>query len=85
MRCYRPWLLHPPMPPTAKSACLQVMHSPLSFFHTNPTGRILNRFSRDQGAVDELLPQCLFDALQALMMVLGAFVLVGGAGVVGGG
>ncbi len=55
---------------------LQVLRAPLSFFHTNPTGRVLNRFSRDLGAVDELLPQCLFDSLQALMMVLGAFVLV---------
>ena len=55
---------------------LQVLRAPLSFFHTNPTGRVHNRFSRDQGAVDELLPQCFFDALQALMMVLGAFVLV---------
>ena len=64
--------------------CLQVLRAPLSFFHTNPTGRVLNRFSRDQGAVDELLPQCFFDALQALMMVLGAFVLVsGGESVVG--
>lgn len=60
---------------------LQVLRAPLSFFHTNPTGRVLNRFSRDQGAVDELLPQCLFDSLQALMMVLGAFVLVSGADV----
>ncbi len=55
---------------------LQVLRSPLSFFHTNPTGRVLNRFSRDQGGVDELLPQCMFDSLQSLMMVLGAFVLV---------
>lgn len=55
---------------------MQVLRAPLSFFHTNPTGRVLNRFSRDQGAVDEQLPQCMFDALQALMMALGAFVLV---------
>lgn len=55
----------------------QVLRAPLSFFHTNPTGRVLNRFSRDQGAVDELLPQCLFDSIQALMMVLGSFILVG--------
>ena len=34
----------------------RVLHAPLAFFHTNPTGRILNRFSKDQGSVDEQLP-----------------------------
>ena len=33
-----------------------VLHSPLKFFHTNPTGRILNRFSKDMGMQDEELP-----------------------------
>ena len=33
-----------------------VLHSPLKFFHTNPTGRILNRFSKDMGMQDEVLP-----------------------------
>ena len=33
-----------------------VLHSPLKFFHTNPTGRILNRFSKDMGMQDEDLP-----------------------------
>jgi ATP-binding cassette, subfamily C (CFTR/MRP), member 1 len=61
----------------------RVLRAPLSFFHANPAGRVLNRFSKDQGAVDEQLPQVAFDALQALMGVLGAFILimVGGAGV----
>ena len=54
----------------------RVLHAPLSFYHTNPTGRILNRFSRDLGAVDEQLPKVAFDALQAFMMVSGALVLL---------
>ena len=49
-----------------------MLHAPLRFFHTNPTGRVVNRFSKDQGIVDEWLPQVLFDALQSSFMVLGA-------------
>jgi ATP-binding cassette, subfamily C (CFTR/MRP), member 4 len=49
-----------------------VLHAPLQFFHTNPTGRIVNRFAKDQGIVDEWLPQVLFDAMQSCFMVLGA-------------
>ena len=49
----------------------RVLHAPLQFFHTNPTGRIVNRFAKDQGIVDEWLPQVLFDAMQSCFMVLG--------------
>lgn len=30
------------------SMILRVLRAPLSFFHTNPAGRVLNRFSNDQ-------------------------------------
>lgn len=30
------------------SMVLRVLRAPLSFFHTNPAGRVLNRFSNDQ-------------------------------------
>lgn len=39
-------------------------------------GRILNRFSKDMGAVDELLPRAMLDALQVLMVMIGILAMV---------
>lgn len=33
----------------------------MSFFNNNPSGRVLNRFSKDIGSIDTSLPNCLFD------------------------
>lgn len=30
----------------------------------NPSGRILNRFSRDMGVLDEMMPRVMMDAIQ---------------------
>lgn len=43
---------------------LSLLHSPMRFFDLNPAGRILNRFSKDMGAVDELLPKAIIEAAQ---------------------
>ena len=40
-------------------------------------GRVLNRFSKDQQAIDELLPTTFFDTVQSLIMVLGSIVIIG--------
>lgn len=49
----------------------------LRFFESNPSGRILNRVSKDQQVIDELLPMTLFDALQCLSMTIGSLVIIG--------
>ena len=57
--------------------CLKgVLEAPLQFFVANPSGRILNRFSKDLNIVDELFPFVLYDFIQSSLLCLGAFILV---------
>ena len=49
-----------------------VLQAPVLFFDTNPAGRILNRFSKDIGAIDELLPKMFLFATQLLLFVFSA-------------
>ncbi|KAL0269547.1 UNVERIFIED_CONTAM: hypothetical protein PYX00_007245 [Menopon gallinae] len=47
----------------------------MSFFNSNPSGRILNRFSKDLGSIDELLPKALLDAGQIIMVIIGVIIV----------
>uniref|UniRef100_A0A182X2U3 Uncharacterized protein n=1 Tax=Anopheles quadriannulatus TaxID=34691 RepID=A0A182X2U3_ANOQN len=48
----------------------------MRFFETNASGRILNRFSKDMGAMDDMLPKSILDATQTLLMFAGAMLVV---------
>lgn len=53
-----------------------VSRARMYFFHTNPSGRILNRFSKDMGQVDELLPAVMIDVMQIFLQLFGIIVVI---------
>ncbi|XP_056642945.1 probable multidrug resistance-associated protein lethal(2)03659 [Diorhabda sublineata] len=56
---------------------VNIVYSPMRFFNINPSGRILNRFSKDIGSLDEVLPMTLLDTAQIGLSVLGITLVIG--------
>jgi ATP-binding cassette subfamily C (CFTR/MRP) protein 4 len=54
-----------------------VVQTPLKFYSDNPSGRIMNRFTKDMGSIDESLPPALFDSIDYFLQMIGlVFVII---------
>ncbi|KAG0024690.1 hypothetical protein BGZ81_007625 [Podila clonocystis] len=53
-----------------------LMRTSIDFFHANPHGRVLNRFSKDMANCDELLPYVFYDTIQVALVLIGSVVTV---------
>lgn len=51
-----------------------VVRAKMLFFHKNSSGRILNRFSKDIGSIDNFLPVVLVDTLIVSLIFFVVFV-----------
>ncbi|KAK4879945.1 hypothetical protein RN001_008091 [Aquatica leii] len=54
----------------------KILNSRMTFFDTNLSGNIINRFSRDLQIIDELIPNILFEFFRVTLSVLGILVVV---------
>lgn len=54
-----------------------VLRAPMIFFHTNPTGRIINRFAKDLGDIDRNVANFMNMFLGQVWQLLSTFILIG--------
>lgn len=52
-----------------------VISAPMRFFNLNPSGRILNRFAKDIGVIDEYLSRTLLDSIHTNLYMVGSIFL----------
>ncbi|CAL8104285.1 unnamed protein product [Orchesella dallaii] len=55
---------------------VSLVRAPMKFFDDNPSGRVMNRFTKDIGAMDELLPYAFFDAITIFLLMISMVILI---------
>ncbi|KAF5303186.1 hypothetical protein FQA39_LY10099 [Lamprigera yunnana] len=53
-----------------------VIYAPMKFYNENSAGRILNRFSKDMGTIDEILPSIALDCIDVGLSILGSTIII---------
>ncbi|KAK5646551.1 hypothetical protein RI129_005015 [Pyrocoelia pectoralis] len=53
----------------------KISNATMGFFNENPVGRILNRFSKDMGIIDNYIPLVFSEFIEIILMLFGAMIL----------
>ncbi|GAM17055.1 hypothetical protein SAMD00019534_002300 [Acytostelium subglobosum LB1] len=59
-----------------KQALDHVLNSPIQFFDQNPSGRIINRFSKDVSKLDDALPNSMRSSNDSFMRVMAIIIMI---------